>query len=84
MTLDEAFEKFDDRTMLRRASYGDRYRNVAPELLNEYLKAGAGTHPVSYLKMLRSWGDDGLRKFQFIIPGFRIDDLHADDWEVYE
>ena len=84
MTLDEAFEKYDDSVKIRRHSCKDRFKDCDPARIEEALKDGAGAHDIKWLKGLKSWGNEEFRKLGFFIPQFMIDDAEADDWEIYE
>ena len=68
MTLDEAFEKYPDETILKRKSHVNITFNANME----------------YLKSMKPWACEYARNTGFIIPQSMIDDAKADDWEVYE
>lgn len=81
MTLDEAFEKFDDTTLLRRRYYVERLLKRRPDLKESDI-GDSGAHSVEFLKGMKSWGNQESRRLGFLIPDFMIEDANADDWEV--
>lgn len=85
MTLQEAFEKYSDNQLMRRASYKDLFPSHYDQaLVQSFLEKGLGAYPIYWLKQLIGWGNEESRKMGFIIPQSMIDDANANDWEIIE
>lgn len=69
MTLEEAFEKYSDETILKRK---DALEILAADI--KWLKGLKAWGKV--------WGNEESRKLGVIVPQLMIDDANANDWEV--
>ena len=90
MTLEEAFEKYDDSVFLRRRKTLEKAKQLglinyndkeSLHYINNFL-----VHDIKWLKGMYGYGKNRNESMNlgFAIPKFYEEDSNADDWEVID